>query len=337
MTKALANETETNRKGNKITSTRASWSYRARYRYRYPWSPRVLLIFTKPLSRFHGKCTTSVNRQRKNEAERTQAKNSKMPSGHPVSLYLLHVPLGGALALPVPTGLARGAEQQGSQFIYPLRGGDGAGRRRRRRRCGAQPVIPPQHRPQHPRVLPSDPLRLLSSPPFVSVTPSGRFRYPSSRATALSSATSPSRLLVCLLRTPLVPVFLSRGGDLLPEIHATARAIATPVAGELRSSADVASPRLAVDDDVDVDTRSPTRDAGAYHVPGRSGFPTFDSCSLRFRSIEDSGHVEALAESLRRYFTVRAPEEQRGPSVLQDHREFARLPIIDYCHNNCSQ
>jgi len=76
-----------------------------------------------------------------------------MPSGHPMSLYLLHVPLGGALALPVATGLAGGAEQQRGQFVHPLRGGDGAGRRRRGRRCGAQPVIPPQHRPQHPRVL----------------------------------------------------------------------------------------------------------------------------------------------------------------------------------------
>lgn len=76
-----------------------------------------------------------------------------MPSGRPVSLYLLHVPLGGALALPVATGLAGGAQQQGGQFVYPLRGGDGAGRRRRGRRCGAQPVIPPQHWPQHPRVF----------------------------------------------------------------------------------------------------------------------------------------------------------------------------------------
>lgn len=112
-----------------------------------------------------------------------------MPSGHPVSLYLLHVPLGGALALPVATGLARGAEQQGSQFVYPLRGGDDAGRRRRGRRCGTQPVIPPQHWPQHPRVLPSAPLRLPSSP-LSSVSPLRCSRYPFYRETTLSAASS---------------------------------------------------------------------------------------------------------------------------------------------------
>lgn len=73
---------------------------------------------------------------------------------HPVVfLYLLHVPLGGTLALPV-AGFAGCAEQKRSQFVYPLGRGRGTGRRCGRR-CGAQPVITPQHRPQHPRVLPS--------------------------------------------------------------------------------------------------------------------------------------------------------------------------------------
>lgn len=241
-------------------STRANRSYRYSIRYRYPMISWRLLISTKPLSRFRQ--IHDVRKSwTKNEAERTKAKNSRMPSGHPVSLYLLHVPLGGTLVLPVATGLARGAEQQGSQFVYPLRGGDGAGRRRRGRRCGAQPVIPPQHRPQHPRVLPSapPPLRLGSSP-LSSVSPLRCFRYPFYRGTAALFSRSP---LVYLPRAPLVTSFPLWGAISHRRTHATAWVVATPVAGELRSSADVASPRL--DDDVDVHTRSPTRDTGAYH------------------------------------------------------------------------
>lgn len=187
-----------------------------------------------------------------------------MPSSHPVSLYLLHVPLGGALALPVATGLAGGAEQQGGQLVYPLRGGDGAGRHRRGRRCGAQPVIPPQHRPQHPRVLPSAP-RLSFSLPFCRCHP-----LDAPFIAELPFLRLPPLLLRVFLFSshPSVTPFLFEGGG-------RATSLGNPRYGAscrdarcrrtVRSSADVASPRLDVDDDVDVHARSPARDAGAYH------------------------------------------------------------------------
>ena len=132
-----------------------------------------------------------------------------------MSLYLLHVPLGGALALPVATGLAGGAEQQRGQFVHPLRGGDGAGRRRRGRRCGAQPVIPPQHRPQHPRVLTRWPPSTSSSPPFFfAATPLDG--TPWSPPLSRKLHVFVSRPLACLLFAPLggTPPSSSRGSNL---------------------------------------------------------------------------------------------------------------------------
>jgi len=88
---------------NKIESSQANRSYRARYVIAIPSSH--LLI-----SNYFSASGICVSCQRK-WSRTNEGQNSRMPSGHPVSLYLLHVPLGGALTLPVTTGLAGGAEQ----------------------------------------------------------------------------------------------------------------------------------------------------------------------------------------------------------------------------------
>lgn len=184
------------------------------------------------------------------QATKTQGKNTTtFIIRHPgLSLYLLHVPLGGALALPVVAGLAGGAEQQGGQFVHPL--GTGGGRRHRHgRRCGAQPVIPPQHRPQHPRALcPPCPLRLPSSLPRCS------FSRENLRPDASLS---------------LFLLFLSVLFSLSGGVHDTSCRVARRRRTE--PSTDVASPRLDADDDDDVRARPLAPDAGAYHrtVPRR--------------------------------------------------------------------
>lgn len=244
-------------------------------------------------------------------------KVSRMPSGHPVSLYLLHVPLGGALTLPVATGLARGAEQQGGQFVYPLRGGDGTGRHRRGRRCGAQPVIPPQHRPQHPRVLPSVPPRSTVLAP--SMLPPPWSQYPFYRGIAL-------RVFLSSSSSPLVHSS-SQGGDHLPETPATEWAIATPVAGELRPSADVASPRLDVDDDVDVHTRSPARDTGAYHDTGPKRISDVLTAAAEVWDFDRLRMTDTLRclRSLRSHFVV--------TSRLSRERELVSLKTVAILHD----
>lgn len=72
------------------------------------------------------------------------------------------------------------------------------------------------------------------------------------------------------------------GDNAFGESHVTARAVTTPVAGKLRSSADVASPRLDVDDDVDVHARSPARDAGTYHGIGPERISDVRQLQLKF-------------------------------------------------------
>lgn len=134
-------------------------------------------------------------------------------------------------------GLARGAEQQGGQFVHPLDGGS-AGRRRRGRRCWAQPVIPPQHRPQHPRVDLSAAV-LLPLPPLRSV-PSG-FLF--ARVLAFPVIAS-SRSSLFAWRLPSGTI---------------RQAVAARVAGELNRRR-----RASRLDDDDARARSP-RAAGAYH------------------------------------------------------------------------
>lgn len=125
------------------------------------------------------------------------------------------------------------------------------------------------------------PPRLPSSVLFVGVTPSV---LPLSQN--CHSFASPPRLLPRSLCTPrLHPSSwgtMSFRGRCLWGTHVTARAVTTLVAGKLRSSADVASPRLDVDDDVDVHARSPARDAGTYHGIGPKRISDVRQLQLKF-------------------------------------------------------
>lgn len=135
---------------------------------------------------------------------------------------------------------------------------------------GLSPSSPPNTGHSIHVFCPLPPSRLPVSPsPLSSVSPPRCFRYPflyhrTPRYSA--SRYRPSSRSSCLSSSHPSGTTLPLGEA--TETHDTTRAVATPVAGELRSSADVPSPRLDVDDGVDVHTRSSAWDTGAYHGTG---------------------------------------------------------------------
>lgn len=201
---------------------------------------------------------------------RTKAKTAGLPSGHPVCLFTCCTYHWVELWLfRWPPGLQGAQSSRGVSLFTPFAGGTALVATGVGDAVGLSPSSPPNTGHSIHVFCPCAPPPAIVSSRFSrpNVTPLVLFPL-SQNGVALSSP--PPRLLALVFFAPLaIHPFSGRKGWAISFrglVRVTARVVTTAVAGELRSSADVASPRLdADDDDVDVHARSPARDAGAYH------------------------------------------------------------------------